>query len=122
MLFLRKTRPRSQMPCAGPRRPRQSRVGSIENGEAANFGTHVYLREAAPSIRLIYRTTPNGIEILDVVQKATLHTFLNKNGGTAVTGKSGSAKSATRPYKITPSELEERDGCTYPKKSKKTVR
>jgi hypothetical protein len=37
----------------------------------------MYIMRVAPAIRLIYQTTPNGIEILDVVQAATLHTFLN---------------------------------------------
>ncbi len=32
---------------------------------------------ATPAIRLIYRETPDGFEVLDVVLKATLQTFLN---------------------------------------------
>ncbi len=84
----------------------------------------MYIMRAAPSIRLIYRTTPNGIEILDVVQKDTLRTLLNNNVETAVTAKSASAKSATRPFKATPakSKLKNAAGRTYSTKSKKTLR
>jgi hypothetical protein len=41
----------------------------------------MYVMRAAPAIRLIYRETTEGIEILDVVKKATLQTFL-KNSAT----------------------------------------
>ncbi len=37
----------------------------------------IYVMRAAPGIRLIYRTIPNGIEVLDVVRKDTLHGFIN---------------------------------------------
>jgi hypothetical protein len=62
----------------------------------------MYILRAAPAIRLIYRTTPDGIEILDVVKKATLHAFLDKNVETAVTAKSRSSKSATSADKAKP--------------------
>ena len=60
----------------------------------------LYVMRAAPAIRLIYRKTADGVEVLDVVEKATLQAFLNKAtkptpaGGPALAVKSSPAKSA----------------------------
>ncbi len=84
----------------------------------------MYIMRAAPSIRLIYRTTPNGIEILDVVRKDTLHTFLEKNVETAEAAKAAPGKSDTSPSRATAakSKLKNAAGRTYSAKSKKTLR
>ena len=57
------------------------------NGDEALLGTRtaklatsepMYIMRATPAIRLIYRETADGFEVLDVVRKATLQTFLKK--------------------------------------------
>ncbi len=84
----------------------------------------MYIMRAGPAIRLIYRTTPNGIEVLDVVQKATLQTFLNENVETALPAKSADAKSATSPDKAKPakSNMKKAAGRTYSPKLRRTPR
>ena len=57
------------------------------NGDEALLGTRtaklatsepMYIMRATPAIRLIYRETADGFEVLDVVRRATLQTFLKK--------------------------------------------
>lgn len=43
----------------------------------------VYVLRATPTVRLIYRPTADGFEVLDVVKRATLQTFLKQAAGNA---------------------------------------
>jgi hypothetical protein len=54
-----------------------------------------YVMRATPSIRLIYRETADGFEVMDVVLKATLETFRNQASKRAAPEKAvGSAKAS----------------------------
>jgi hypothetical protein len=63
----------------------------------------LYIMRATPTIRLIYRETVAGIEVLDIVNKATLQTFLNRTAAGAKPGRSAiparKAKAPKRPIK-----------------------
>jgi hypothetical protein len=54
-----------------------------------------YIMRATPAIRLIYRETADGFEVLDVVLKATLQTFLNKAAKRAAPEKDAGSDKAS---------------------------
>ena len=81
----------------------------------------MYIMRAAPAIRLIYRLTPSSIEVLDVVQKATLDAFLNENVKPAVKAKSAPA-TQTKKARTTKSNMQKATGGSHPVKLKKTSR
>jgi mRNA-degrading endonuclease RelE of RelBE toxin-antitoxin system len=100
--------------------------GEILQSKTAKLSTSepMYVMRAGPAIRLIYRTTPGGIEVLDVAQKATLRTFINENVATAVTDKPAPATSATRSNKAKTATANTKKTAarTYSKKLRKTPR
>ena len=59
----------------------------------------MYVMRATPTIRLIYSMTPSAIEILDVVKKATLNTFLKKSDKKTVSERSGASATSAKPAK-----------------------
>ncbi len=64
----------------------------------------IYVMRAAPRIRLIYRPIPNGIEVLDIVRKDTLHSFLNENPEIGAMATSAPAMSAANSNHATPAK------------------
>lgn len=54
----------------------------------------LYLLRATPTIRLIYRKKADGVEILDVVEKAKLQAFVKMAAGSSGAARTAAAASA----------------------------
>jgi mRNA-degrading endonuclease RelE of RelBE toxin-antitoxin system len=77
----------------GNARALQSRTAKLSIPEP------MYVMRATPTIRLIYSMTPNAIEILDVVKRATLNAFLKKTDKKAATKPSEGSAASAKPVK-----------------------